>query len=557
MHRLIAFLTMKYRQKSPLSKIRNLKQLEGLYSPLGILPGRKVSSLPERGIGLMRSWIQQCIMNHPRCQTDPHLLLPKRVIDVGISPEMIVRLYESNGDRANYASLSHRWGKSILLTTTKSTLLARKEAIEWSGLSKTFQDSITLTRWLGLRYLWIDSLCIVQDDSIDWQIESSNMAGIYEKSYVTFSANNSTGMLLGPPAMRKSHSVQLEVEDLEGKPHALIIRSPLDHEMFFASSLEGVGSEWERDYPLSKRAWCFQERLLATRILHFTDEEVVFECKTHCECECGSIVHRQYGTPLKKLYSGITQENFTPTGTATNRWEGWQMVVSPYAQKDITNSLDVLPALAGIASRVQSHELGQYVAGLWRNQLGRGLFWFADIISSRECPIKTAPTFSWASLAGTSKVKELQWPIWSDDKVKQLYRIIEIHCPVVGQNLYGTVSDAFLKLHGHVLAITLKNEQGRLPFNSVLRSKTSEHITIAFMDRDLITDITAERDYVCFLGFTIPRGGDNSPDAKESVLALILEPVGMDVYHRVGCLPFLDNDPAWLRDSEEKYITII
>jgi hypothetical protein len=98
MHRFIALLIMKYRQKSPLSKIRNLKQLEGLYFPLGILPGRKVSSLPERGIGLMRSWIQQCIMNHPRCQTDPHPLLPKRVIDVGISPEMVVRLYESNGD---------------------------------------------------------------------------------------------------------------------------------------------------------------------------------------------------------------------------------------------------------------------------------------------------------------------------------------------------------------------------------------------------------------------------------------------------------------------------
>ena len=330
---------------------RNLKQLGDVYSTLGILPGRKVPSFPEQNIDLMRNWIQQCIVNHPRCQTDYDGLLPKRVIDVGISAEGEVQLYESNGKRANYAALSHRWGQHILLTTTKSTLHARKQAIQWSGLSKTFQDAIILTRLMGLRYIWIDSLCIVQDDAIDWQIESSKMAIIYENSYVTISANNSTGMLLRPPAMRSSHSVQLETTDPDGKLQAIIIRSPIDHQKFFATSLEGVGvggSEWEHDYPLSKRAWCFQERLLATRILHFTEEEVVFECKTHCECECGSIVHQQYGTPLKNLYSGITRESFTPTGMAINAWDGWKRVVSPYIQKDITNPLDILPALAGL-----------------------------------------------------------------------------------------------------------------------------------------------------------------------------------------------------------------
>lgn len=556
-----SFLIMRYRPGSSLTATCNLKQLGGVYSTLGILPGRKVPSFPEQNIDLMRSWIQQCIVNHPRCQTDDDPLLPKRVIDVGISPEMVVQLYESNGKRANYATLSHRWGKNILLTTTKNTLHARKQAIQWSGLSKTFQDAVILTRLMGLRYLWIDSLCIIQDDAIDWQIESSNMARIYEKSYVTISANNSTGMLLGPSAIRRSHSVQLEATDLYGEPKAIIIRSPLDHEKFFASSLEGVGldgSEWEHDYPLSKRAWCFQERLLATRILHFTEEEVVFECKTHCECECGSIVHRKYGTPLKNLYSGITREAFTPTGLVTTAWDGWKVVVSPYIQKDITNPLDILPALAGLASRVQSDELGQYVAGLWGNELALGLFWFADIVSSRKPPIKTAPSFSWASLAGTSKVKELQWQWWSpDNKAKQAYRIVEIHCPVAGLNPYGTVSDGFVRVHGYVLAIKLKNEQVRLPFNSVVSSKTYEQRAVAFMDRNPITEMTTERDFVCIFGFTWSQDSDSSEKAKQKVSALILERVGTDVYQRVGCLPFLDNDPTWERDAEEKDITII
>jgi hypothetical protein len=384
------------------------------------------------------------------------------------------------------------------------------------------------------------------------------MASTYEKSYVTISANNSTGMLLGPPSMRRSHSVQLEATDPNGKLQAIIIRSPLDHEKFFTTSLEGVGvggSEWEHDYPLSKRAWCFQERLLATQILHFTEEEVVFECKTHCECECGSIVHKQYGTPLKNLYSGIT-ENFTPTDMATTAWDRWKMVVSPYIQKDITNPLDILPALAGLASRAQSDELGQYV-GLWRNELARGLFWFADIVSSRKPLIKTAPSFSWALLAGTSKVKELlQW--WDPDgRVKQAYRIVEIHCPVAGLNPYGTVSDGFVRLRGHVLAIKLKNEQVRRPFNSVVRSKTCGQRAIAFMDRILVTKVTTERDFVCFFGFTWSQDSGGSEEAKQKVSALILERVGTDVYQRVGCLPFLDNDPTRERDAEEKDITII
>jgi hypothetical protein len=147
------FLITKYRQESSLTTTRNLKQLGGVYSTLGILPGRKVPSFSEQNIGLIRNWIQQCIVNHPRCQTDHDPLLPKRVIDVGISAEVVVQLYESNGKRANYAALSHGWGKNILLTTTKSTLHARKQAIQWSGLSKTFQDAVILTRLLGLRYL--------------------------------------------------------------------------------------------------------------------------------------------------------------------------------------------------------------------------------------------------------------------------------------------------------------------------------------------------------------------------------------------------------------------
>lgn len=152
-----------------LSSAENSQEiLSGTYSPLKILPGRKMPPVPEQNITLLESWIQGCLKNHPKCQAEDVPLLPKRVIDIGTSPADEITLHETNSHRAFYTALSHQWGKSQLLTTTSTTLSSRKSQIPWHSLSLTFQDAITLTRLLGVRYLWIDSLCIIQDDPVDW-----------------------------------------------------------------------------------------------------------------------------------------------------------------------------------------------------------------------------------------------------------------------------------------------------------------------------------------------------------------------------------------------------
>jgi len=282
------------------------------------------------------------------------------------------------------------------------------------------------------------------------------MAAIYENSYVTVSANNKSGVLLGDTDMRNTGSGRFVIDRSSDASLAMIVKAPHDHERFFATSLEGVTehAEHKDDYPLSMRAWCFQERLLATRILHFLDQEIVFECKTACDCECGSSQHRKLSTPLKYFYDNIIRKDFTAIGLAKDAWEGWTMFAAPYIQKDITKSLDILPALAGVASRMQTAELGQYIAGLWEHQLPRGLFWYADVISSHETMIQSAPTFSWAALAATSKVRELQWPYWADDiKMEQHFKVINFQCPVAGLNPYGFVSTstAFINLQAFIL----------------------------------------------------------------------------------------------------------
>ncbi|KAF4628878.1 hypothetical protein G7Y89_g9277 [Cudoniella acicularis] len=337
-HAEFVYEELNLRPESSLTTTHNLKQLEGVYSPLEILPGREVPNLPERGIN-------SCAAGFSNASSTTHA--------VRLTLSTITKMRNRRWDISENSS-----------ATTRKQWRTSKLCCPKSLMGK------------------IDSLCIVQDDAIDWQIESSNMAGIYEKSYVTISANNSS-------------------------------------------------------------------------------------------------------------------------------------------------------ALAGIVSRAQSGELGSYVADLRRNESAPGLFWFTDMVSSRDPPMKVVPSFPWASLAGTSKVKELHWQWWSpDDTVKQIFRIMEVHCPVASLNLYRIVSDAFVKLHGHVLTITLKNEQARLPFNSVVRSKTCSQRAIAFIDKYMITEITAERDFVCFFGFTWSQGSDNLLEAKQRVSALILEPVGIDVYQR-------------------------
>ncbi|KAJ4286394.1 hypothetical protein N0V88_008017 [Collariella sp. IMI 366227] len=124
----------------------------------------------------------------------PQSNLPSRVLDVQAAGESGVRLYEpAEGEKAPYICLSHCWGHRPFLRTLSGNLAAHRSEIIWDRLPQTFREAITFTRQLGVRYLWIDSLCIVQDDQRDWRCEAARMAGIYEHSMLVISATKSHG----------------------------------------------------------------------------------------------------------------------------------------------------------------------------------------------------------------------------------------------------------------------------------------------------------------------------------------------------------------------------
>jgi hypothetical protein len=151
---------------------------------------------------LLNKWIAECNRSHPRClDRIRNGCLPTRVIDVGDNEGKTPFLYISSQERGRYLALSYRWGKDSFIRTTKSNTAMLEMRLEMSILPKSFRDAIEITRALGVKYICIDSLCVVQDDMKDWEVESSRMATVYLDAYLVLAASQSesaSGVLLDP-----------------------------------------------------------------------------------------------------------------------------------------------------------------------------------------------------------------------------------------------------------------------------------------------------------------------------------------------------------------------
>jgi hypothetical protein len=123
---------------------------------------------------LMGYFVKNCVEKHGGlCRESSDTKLPLRVIDVGDlssrnKPNDSVKLCETHEETGKYVCLSHCWGNAQLVKTLTNNIEGMKRGIALASLPKTFQDAVLMTRRLGIRYLWIDSLCIIQDDGDDW-----------------------------------------------------------------------------------------------------------------------------------------------------------------------------------------------------------------------------------------------------------------------------------------------------------------------------------------------------------------------------------------------------
>lgn len=330
-----------------------------------------------------KRWLDKCNCSHETCQK---AILPgkrpTRLVEVGADDNAIrVCLSESIPPNMKYLTLSHCWGKKPFRTLNASNRVAFMKNVPFHTLSKTFRDAITATRRLGFRYIWIDSLCIIQGDPDDWSTESENMGAIYANSSLNLAAVDSPDSETGLFFERRDKSI-------------LGWRIPLEQEGGVTTLWDcvptGTSARFEGN-ALSSRAWVFQERFLAPQTLRFGRSELSWECRTKIAFEASPLdPSANINNPLSGFSTGLPRED----------WVGnWYMIVSRYSKGNLTVPSDKLTALAGIAKLFSRSSGRRYYAGLWENVPLRQFLWEAAV-PAEEIKVYRSPSWSWASVDG-------------------------------------------------------------------------------------------------------------------------------------------------------------
>lgn len=371
---------------------------------------------------------------HDSCRSS-NAFVPSRLIEVN---KLCLATHLPHGTK--YAALSHTWGlkqdrKVSMPVTTKKTLSDRLQGFEWTELTKTFQDAIRIAVALRIDYLWIDSLCIIQDDLGDWAIESSQMSSIYGGAHIVISATRSA---IGDDGIFHNRPAPIEVENV-------MVRPRLEHSIFTDPNASQFG-----DNPLFSRGWCFQERLLARRVIHFSATELVWECNEDLQCECGTIKFSGDRNFKMRLGSILTQDD------QPKRFDIWAEIVRAYTSRDLTFETDRLPALSGTAHRFQTPYSGRYLGGLWESDLPGALLWIDTADPTKPqfvVPSGTAPSWTWLSLPGRRI-----FPKFREGLPHVMAQVRQVECHTTTSDPYGQISGGHIVLEAPVAEVQLQQK---------------------------------------------------------------------------------------------------
>ncbi|KAH4941240.1 hypothetical protein HBI79_034610 [Parastagonospora nodorum] len=369
--------------------------------------------------------LQDCITQHSRCGNHAEQKRPPtRLLDVST-----LRLRDTDhpdfaASFPMYACLSHCWGSgsqaSNILRTTKATLAAYGDGIPTGLFPRTFREAIQFTRSINLPYIWIDSLCIVQDDKLDWEKEAAAMADIYMNCHVTLAATVSENSDGGLFVKKSFGSVRIGVVSCQrGNTQPLYMRLPPDH--------------WplDTDFPLAQRGWVMQETILSPRTLYFLGTELLYECRETIQCECNDEESCDWTTV--KQYEWTTADD-------------WTRVLLLYSHTLLSFSRDTLPALSGLAKRwLATHPADVYLAGIWRSDLIKMLCWQITSRSARRARPWRASSWSWASI-DTANIEFQRHLKFSANY--SIADVVDVYCAQSGADPTGTVAFGHLILRG-------------------------------------------------------------------------------------------------------------
>ena len=422
----------------------------------------------DESLALMKGWIDDCQRHHELCmkmhRQQVGLRRPKRLLEC--LSDGSVRLVEtpSRTQRCDYIALSYCWGDgTAVMKTMEATVVDHQRGIPDESLPPLYREVVALARGFNT-CLWIDSLCIIQDSENDKKEEVMKMSDIYRGALVVVVSAWGTSpldSLLGiKPQSGQTHTwrtaslISYQEMDLDVKFRKRHKRAHYSHNAIAGS-------------PIAKRAWCFQEKMLASRCLVFCEDEVVWECQSCCLCGCGGkqehFIRSGWSPsaleyPYRKMLLPLAKdEPFQLDGTGTVKYFAdakaaysfWDTAVNDYSRRALTWKTDRLPAISAVSSIVAEATGDRYLAGLWRGDLLIGLAWRA-----REPPEHDprphwkyiAPTWSWAS-----RPTGASFPLGRSRDISGTNleaSVLDAWTVLEGQNPYGSVSDAAIVLSG-------------------------------------------------------------------------------------------------------------
>jgi hypothetical protein len=468
-----------------------------------------------------RKWLEHCVEHDEACTPPNRDFTPRRLIDVGNWNEPFELFLVELQEPAPYACLSYCWGPNTenVLKTTTTNLEAHFKHIRFSYMPPGIQDAVRVCRGLQIHYLWVDSLCLIQNDLEMWLQDASSMDLIYLNSHVTIAAQEPETCNKNFPgkqsfgASLRQHHISVHLATTEGQVHV---------EGFLRTETEDEFERGGREpYSLETRGWCFQESLLPNRRLCYNGKEMVWECLCRTICECGHIIRnvqsRPYGREgamLKRarlnaepIFSRLQTVSAKPRWNnlqhteipksdwgsrfAKSTWhsglpnlehDNWRSLISDYSKRLLSRREDKLRAISGLAKvvrdnmRSETGDLDEYFAGLWRQEFVYDLAWQVDPSPQSNAsktprryglePSTGIPTWSWAAVDVPISYRSTQ-PIKSwkhEPQVRDLCSIVSIKCSrEIPDDLTSATVDGCAVLKGALipaeLASVVFNEQ--------------------------------------------------------------------------------------------------
>ncbi|THU92191.1 HET-domain-containing protein [Dendrothele bispora CBS 962.96] len=325
--------------------------------------------------------IENCT-HHDKCREVTLTMLPTRVLDCS-NPAQVRLVISDPSAREFYVTLSYVWGEDQPYRTTIENINAYSTLIEQRFIPKTVQDAIIVTHKLGLRYLWVDSFCIMQDSDSDKAQEIANIRTYFSQSFITIVAVGtervSDGFLHDQPKWSRD-------------PITLPFRCPNGP----IGSMRLYKDEVPPFNATEVRAWCLEERILSPRCLLFCSHAVQYECPTtHTNINDSSMWLGARFPLLPVVQATTSDSDLDPSESYKN---SWNRLLMDYTMCKLTKSKDKLVAFAGIAEFF--HGLwpdSRYVAGLWTHHFPEALLWSTKGVTPTRY---RAPSWSWAAVNG-------------------------------------------------------------------------------------------------------------------------------------------------------------